>query len=237
MQKISCQVSQIKSLTDVVSKIVLIPESPLTFHAGQYLQVVMSDTDKRPFSIANAPKEDGTIELHIGAEPGNQYAGQVLETMRTEGKVDVEGGLGQAYLKKICQHPIILVAGGTGFSYTLSILQKLLSELNNSETKSAPIYLYWGTRSLNDMYAFNELNTLAESHQDFTFVPVIETPDSDWKGKTGWVHQAVLNDFANLSDYKVFVAGRFEMAKVVRTDFCAQGLLEKNLYGDAYAFI
>ncbi|MGJ8682046.1 NAD(P)H-flavin reductase [Paraglaciecola sp.] len=232
MQKISCQVSKIESLTKVISRVVLTPNTPLEFIAGQYLQVVMGEADKRPFSIANAPKKDGSIELHIGAEPGNQYAGQVLEKMHTEGKVDVEGGLGEAYLKKICQHPIILVAGGTGFSYTLSILQKLLSEPIN-----APIYLYWGTRSLNDMYAFNELNTLAETHKDFTFVPVIETPDSDWQGKTGWVHQAVLNDFANLSDYKVFVAGRFEMAKVVRTDFCAQGLLEKNLYGDAYAFI
>lgn len=225
-------VTQIEPLTEVVSRISLAPESPVEFYPGQYLQVVMGDTDKRPFSIANAPREDGSIELHIGAEPGNQYAGQVLEKMRIDGKVDIEGGLGEAFLKKICQHPIILVAGGTGFSYTLSILQQLLAA-----PLTAPVYLYWGTRHLEDMYAYDDLKQLAEKHPEFNFEPVIEIPESDWQGKTGWVHQAVLKDFADLSDYKVFVAGRFEMAKVVRTDFCAQGLLAKNLYGDAYAFI
>ncbi|MCF2949320.1 NAD(P)H-flavin reductase [Paraglaciecola aquimarina] len=232
MQKISCQVSKIEPLTNVVSRVLLTPESPLEFIAGQYLQVVMGDEDKRPFSIANAPQQDGAIELHIGAEPGNQYAGQVLEKMRSEGKIEVEGGLGEAFLKKVGGHPIILVAGGTGFSYTLSILQKLLSE-----PLTAPVYLYWGTRTLKDMYALDELTKLSEQHAHFTFVPVIEIPDSDWQGKTGWVHNAVLDEFNDLKDFKVFVAGRFEMAKVVRTDFCAQGLLEKNLYGDAYAFI
>lgn len=237
MQKISCQVTKIEALTSVVSKVLLTPESPLTFLAGQYLQVVMGDEDKRPFSIANAPKEDGSIELHIGAEPGNQYAGQVLERMRADGKIDVEGGLGEAFLKKVCSHPIILVAGGTGFSYTLSILQKLLSDLSLSETKNAAIHLYWGTRALTDMYAYAELTALAEKHPEFTFVPVVEIAEPEWPGKTGWVHQVVLADFANLEDYKVFIAGRFEMAKVARTDFCNQGLLAKNLYGDAYAFI
>ena len=99
MQKISCQVSKIEPLTNVVSRVLLTPESPLEFIAGQYLQVVMGDQDKRPFSIANAPQQDGAIELHIGAEPGNQYAGQVLEKMRSEGKIEVEGGLGDAFLK------------------------------------------------------------------------------------------------------------------------------------------
>lgn len=232
MQKISCQVESIEPLTQVVSRVVLKPALPVQFLAGQYLQIVMSDEDKRPFSIANAPREDGLLELHIGAEPGNQYAKQVLDKMQADGKIAIEGGLGEAFVKKSCSHPTILLAGGTGFSYTLSILQKLLSEPLN-----APLYLYWGTRTLQDMYAFDELTALSEKFADFTFIPVIETPDPTWQGKTGWVHQAVLNEITDLTGYKVFVAGRFEMAKVVRTDFCRQGLQSDRLFGDAYAFI
>ncbi|WP_158966829.1 NAD(P)H-flavin reductase [Paraglaciecola sp. L3A3] len=232
MQKITCLVDKIEPLTNVVSRVILKPQSPLSFLAGQYLQVVMGDEDKRPFSIANAPREDGTIELHIGAEPGNQYAGQVLEKMRAAGTIEVEGGLGEAFLKKVCIHPIILLAGGTGFSYTLSILEKLLSA-----PLSAPVHLFWGTRTLDDMYAFEQLTAFAAEHENFYFTPVIELPDANWQGKTGWVHQAVLNEYADLQNYKVFVAGRFEMAKTVRTDFCQQGLIVENLFGDAYAFI
>jgi aquacobalamin reductase/NAD(P)H-flavin reductase len=40
-----------------------------------------------------------------------------------------------------------------------------------------------------------------------------------------------------LTTYQVYVAGRFEMAKVVRDDFIKQGLPITSLFGDAYAFI
>jgi aquacobalamin reductase/NAD(P)H-flavin reductase len=232
MQIIQCKVEKIESLTDTIKRIILIPDSPVSFIAGQYLQIVMGENDKRPFSIANAPRADGTIELHIGAEPGNQYAGQVLEKMTKDAQIKIEGGLGKACLNQSDTQPIILLAGGTGFSYTLSILQQLLSK-----TLSAPVLLYWGTRTINDMYAYDELCALAKQHPLFTFIPVVELPKQNWAGKTGWVHQAVLEDIQDLATYQVYVAGRFEMAKVVRDDFIKQGLPITSLFGDAYAFI
>ncbi|WP_293752006.1 NAD(P)H-flavin reductase [uncultured Paraglaciecola sp.] len=232
MQIIQCKVERIEVLTDIIKRITLIPETPLNFIAGQYLQVVMGENDKRPFSIANAPRMDGTIELHIGAEPGNQYAGQVLEKMLTDKVVSVEGGSGEAFLSTPNTQATILLAGGTGFSYALSILEQLLSK-----PLVAPVLLYWGTRTITDMYAFEKLSSIAQQHPLFTFIPVVEVPAEDWAGKTGWVHQAVLNDIQDLSTYRVYVAGRFEMAKVVRDDFTKQGLPATCLFGDAYAFI
>jgi aquacobalamin reductase/NAD(P)H-flavin reductase len=232
MQITQCKVEKIESLTHSIKRVVLIPDSPMSFIAGQYLQVVMGEDDKRPFSIANAPRADGTIELHIGAEPGNQYAGQVLERMMKDAQIKVEGGLGEAFLNQPATQPTILLAGGTGFSYALSILQQLLGK-----PLIAPVILYWGTRSISDMYAFNELCSLAKKHPLFTFIPVVELPEKDWVGKTGWVHQAVLEDIQDMSTYQVYVAGRFEMAKVVRDDFIKQGLPITSLFGDAFAFI
>jgi aquacobalamin reductase/NAD(P)H-flavin reductase len=66
---------------------------------------------------------------------------------------------------------------------------------------------------------------------------VVELAETDWAGRTGWVHQAVLDDIQDLAAYQVYVAGRFEMAKVVRNDFIKQGLPITSLFGDAYAFI
>ncbi|WP_339725941.1 NAD(P)H-flavin reductase [uncultured Paraglaciecola sp.] len=232
MQIIQCKVEKIEALTETIKRIVLIPDSSINFIAGQYLQIMMGDDDKRPFSIANAPREDGSIELHIGAEPGNHYSGQVLDKMHKDKYVSVEGGLGQAFLNQADAQATILLAGGTGFSYVYSILQQMLSQ-----PLQAPVIVYWGTRTLNDMYAFEELKTLADQHPLFTFVPVIELPEKEWAGKTGWVHQAVLDDIPDLSTYQVYVAGRFEMAKVVRDDFTKHGLPLSNLFGDAYAFI
>ncbi len=232
MQIIQCKVEKIEALTDTIKRIVLIPDSPLSFIAGQYLQVVMGENDRRPFSIANAPRLDGTVELHIGAEPGNQYAGQVIDKMEKDGVINVEGGLGKAFLRPAEANTTILLAGGTGFSYTLSILQQLLST-----PLEGPVILYWGTRTISDMYAFDDLNIQMQQHPLFTFIPVVEFPETDWMCKTGWVHQAVLEDIEDFAKYHVYVAGRFEMAKVVRDDFVKQGLPITSLFGDAYAFI
>jgi aquacobalamin reductase/NAD(P)H-flavin reductase len=232
MQITQCKVDKIEALTDTIKRVVLIPSTPVAFLAGQYLQIVMADDDKRPFSIANSPRANGSIELHIGAEPGNQYAGQVLDKMLKDKVIDIEGGLGNAFLQKVGTQSIVLLAGGTGFSYTLSILQQLLSQ--SLETS---VQLYWGTRTKQDMYAFDELTDLEQQHPLFSFIPVVEIPEAGWTGKTGWVHNAVIEDIQDLANHQVYVAGRFEMAKVVRDDFTKQGLPTNALFGDAYAFI
>ncbi|MDC0601442.1 NAD(P)H-flavin reductase [Aliiglaciecola sp.] len=232
MTPISSKVESIEALTDVVSKIVLQPATEMQFMAGQYLRVVMGDDDFRPFSIANAPRDDHKLELHIGAEPGNSYAGQVLEQMQKTGEITIDGGHGLAQLREDRIKPTILLAGGTGFSYAYSILQRRLA-INSKE----PVFLYWGTKTRQDMYAFDELVALEKQFKHFTFHPVVDCPDENWKGKAGWVHRAVLADFVSLEPYQVYVAGRFEMAGVAREDFHNKGLLLENLYGDAYQFI
>jgi len=232
MQKTFCKVERIEPLTDTVSRVILNPEHTVDFTAGQYLRVIMTEQDKRPFSIANAPREDGRLELHIGADPGNAYSAQVLQMMRDEGKVQIDGGHGNAFLRADKPKPIILLAGGTGFSYTYAILQQLLSQ-----PLKEPVFLYWGTRTLGDMYAHSELVALDKQHHHFHFIPVVELTDASWVGRTGWVHKAVLADFVSLEPYQVYIAGRFEMAGAAREEFHQQGLLLNNIYGDAFEFI
>ena len=231
--EIRCKVHSIEPLTDVVSRVLLAPSQAMTFKAGQYLRVIMGPEDKRPFSIASAPANDSPyLELHIGAGPDNAYASEVLVKMREQGEVNVDGGHGKAFVRDNLPRPTILVAGGTGFSYTYSILQELLKR-NYHE----PVFLYWGTRTLDDMYHYEQLMALSEQHTDFTFVPVIEQAPDDWHSKTGWVHKAVMEDFVSLEPYYVYIAGRFEMAGVAREDFHQKGLIAEHLFGDAYEFI
>ncbi len=231
MSQIKCKVSSITPLTDVVQKVELTPSQPATFKAGQYAMVVMGEKDMRPFSIANAAFDNDRIELHIGAETGNSYAGEVLERMRNDGEITLSVGNGEAFLQSNGL-PMVLIAGGTGFSYTYSILQEHLNSGDNT-----PITLYWGGKHAADLYLAEELTALASTNNHFTFVPVVEFANDDWEGRTGWVHHAVMADHADFSDVQVYVAGRFEMAKVVRDDFMQRGLKANNLFGDAFAFI
>lgn len=66
MNSIRCKIEKVAPFNDAVYQVLLRPEKPLEFKAGQYLCVVMGEKDKRPFSIASAPGSE-LIELHIGA--------------------------------------------------------------------------------------------------------------------------------------------------------------------------
>ena len=77
MTIISCTVDLIEALTPTVNRILLTPQQPVSYASGQYLQLCLSDSDKRPFSIASMPG-DKQIELHIGGAVADQYASQAI---------------------------------------------------------------------------------------------------------------------------------------------------------------
>ncbi|MDP5293825.1 NAD(P)H-flavin reductase [Oceanimonas sp. CHS3-5] len=231
MQKTSCNVEALHEMADTLWYVRLKPEQPVDFNAGQYLLVVMADDDKRPFSIANKPLENGEIELHIGASADNTYAMQVLKRMQEQGQIEVQLPAGKAYLRE-SRHPVILMAGGTGFAYTRSILQQMLADGLHK-----PVFIYWGVRHEDHLYAHDELATWAAEHKELTYVPVVQHGGEQWQGRGGLVHEAIMEDFPSLTGYDIYVAGRFEMAGVAREAFKEKGVDAERLFGDAYEFI
>lgn len=232
MKQLQCRVSACEQLTSMVYRVILELPEALSIAAGSYLQVVMSEQDKRPFSIATAAGLQQQLELHIGALPDNPYAYQVIEQARQQGYLTIEAPLGEAWWRSDSERPLILVAGGTGFSYTWSILQSYLAA-----AKPAPISLYWGVRSEGDLYEHQRLQQLSEQYANFGYYPVVEHPSEHWHGAHGLVHLAVLSEQTDLAEADVYVAGRFAMVRVVRDSFHAQGLPLSQLYGDALAYL
>lgn len=231
-EQLTCQASISRQLADFVWEVSIELPKAVEFKAGQYLQVVMGERDKRPFSIASDPVEHHQWLLHIGATPDNQYAGDVLEQIKQQQQLVIEAPCGEAYLQTPQTTPIVLIAGGTGFSYTYSILQKLLHD-----GLQQPVYFYWGARQRQDLYLHERLETLAKDHPLFDYRPVLEDAPSDWAYGQGLVHHAVMAEQAELAQCQIYMAGRFEMIRVIRDDFVARDVPLAHLHGDALSFI
>jgi len=233
MSTLSCKVVSIESITDTVYRVRLLPDGQFSFRAGQYLMVIMDEHDKRPFSLASIPSEKKLIELHIGASEFNLYAMAVMESIFAQNSINIDIPHGKAWFRQGSKKPIILIAGGTGFSYTRSILYAALEENSDRD-----ITFYWGGRRLEHLYDLGELQFLSEQYRNIKIIPVVEQPESDWRGRTGTVLSAVLDDFGSLTKYEIYIAGRFEMAKIARERFCSErGISPEYLYGDAFEFI
>ena len=235
---IQCKVKSIQPLACNTYQILLHPESPVDFKAGQYLMVVMGEKDKRPFSIASSPcRHEGELELHIGAAEQNAYAHEVVEAMQkalTDGSdISIDAPHGDAWVKEESERPLLLIAGGTGFSYVRSILDHCIAQKLQNE-----IYLYWGGRDECQLYAKQELSDIAAQNQNVHFIPVVEKTTKEWQGKVGNVLEAINEDFESLSEYDIYIAGRFEMAGAAREQFTQnKGAQSDRMFADAYAFI
>lgn len=233
MTTLSCKVTSVDAITDTVYRVRLVPEAAFSFRAGQYLMVVMDERDKRPFSMASTPDQHDYIELHIGASELNLYAMAVMDRILKEREIVIDIPHGEAWLRDDEERPMVLIAGGTGFSYVRSILLTSLAK-----TPDRDITIYWGGREAKHLYDLSELEALSVTHPNLRVVPVVEQPDEEWRGRSGTVLAAVLQDFGSLSGHDIYIAGRFEMAKIARDLFCNErGAREDRLFGDAFAFI
>lgn len=231
MQAIECQVHSISPLTDYVYKVLLKPNAVVDFLPGQYLNFVLSAEDKRPFSIASAPNAE-FVELQIGAFGEDSYAMQVIEHIKENNTVNVEIAMGDAYLREDSERPVLLVAGGTGFSYIKSMFAHLAEQQSNRE-----VIVYWGLRDASACYEFEQTQALVNKLAHGQFIPVVETGSADWHGKEGLVHKVVMADLATLAPYDIYIAGRFDMVGILRDDFLAHGAEKDHMFADAFAFI
>lgn len=69
------------------------------------------------------------------------------------------------------------------------------------------------------------------------YVPVVSNaaPDDNWTGRTGFVHQAVLEDFPDLSGYQVYACGAPIVVDSAKRDYLALGgLPEEEFFADAF---
>jgi NAD(P)H-flavin reductase len=226
-------VQSLDKLSPDVMRVVLKLEGAerIAFYAGQYINVLLEDGAKRSFSFATAPQVNDRIELHLRRIPGGRFTGHVFEAMRAGERLRFEGPLGSFFLREDSDKPMIFVAGSTGFAPVKSMLEYAFQRGMRRE-----MLLYWGVRSLKDLY-LPELPRLWErSHPNFKFVPVLSdpAPEDGWKGRTGLVHQAILADFPDLAGFQVYACGSVAMVQAAHPAFRAQGLAQDDCFSDAF---
>jgi CDP-4-dehydro-6-deoxyglucose reductase, E3 len=204
----------------------------LQFLAGQYIDILLKDGKHRSFSLANAPHDDQFLQLHIRNTPGGAFSRYVFEEMKERAILRFEGPLGTFYLREDSDKPMIFVAGGTGFAPIKAQIEHCFHH-----GVDRPMVLYRGVRSLRDLYLRELPEGWQRDHPNFTYIPVLSDPlpGDAWQGRTGFVHQAVLDDFEDLSGYQVYACGAPAMTDIAKQTFVAErGLPEDEFYCDAF---
>jgi CDP-4-dehydro-6-deoxyglucose reductase len=209
-----------------------LPETQrLQFLAGQYLDFLLADGRKRAFSIANAPHDDEFIELHIRHVDGGRFTDWVFNKMQERAILRIQAPLGSFVLDESSPRPLIFMGGGTGFAPLKGQIEQAFES-----GVERPMFLYWGVRAERDLYLPDLPKRWEAEHDNFKFVPVLSEPDSDWDGRSGWVHEAVAADFDNLADYDLYMAGPPPMINAAREAFRAAGMPDAQMHYDSFEY-
>jgi CDP-4-dehydro-6-deoxyglucose reductase len=234
IKKLPCRVQKMERLSEDAMRLQLkLPANEkLVFLAGQYIEFLLKDGTRRSFSMANPPHDAELIELHVRHVPGGQFTDHVFGRMRERDILRCEGPFGTFFLREDSDKPIVFVASGTGFAPIKAVIEHMFRK-----AIARPATLYWGGRRPRDLY----MNALAEKwaaeHSGFRYVPVISDalPEDGWRGRTGFVHRAVMEDFPDLSGHQVYACGVPVMVDAARKDFVsACGLPEEEFYADSF---
>ena len=235
VKTLPCRVEAMELLTHDIMKLELkLPETErLQFLAGQYIEFLLKDGKRRAFSIANAPHDDRLIELHIRHVPDGQFGDYVFDGMKVKELLRLEGPLGSYYLREESNRPIILVGGGTGFAPLKGMLEHAFHV-----GMDRPVHLFCGVRARKDLYMDDMVNGWLKEHDNLNYTPVLSEPDEgdNWQGETGFVHEAIVEAYPDLSGYDVYMSGPPPMIKAGMDAFYEHGLPESQIYSDSFEY-
>lgn len=219
---------------DVMALFLKLPSNErMQFMAGQYVDFLLKDGKRRAFSLANAPHRDDLLEMHLRLIPGGQFTQYVFSEMPEKAILRLEGPFGSFYLREDSDKPVIFVAGGTGFAPIKGIIEHMMHHKMQRR-----VILYWGARAGEDLYMPELPQQWQAEYPGFTYIPVLSEPlaEENWQGRTGLVHEAVLEDHADLSSYQVYCCGAPQMVETAHQEFQKHGMPEDEFFSDAFTF-
>jgi CDP-4-dehydro-6-deoxyglucose reductase len=226
-----------KKSDDVVLMRLQLPANDgFAFNAGQYIEFILRDGARRSYSMANAPHTTATapasLELHLRHMPGGKFTDHVFGAMKERDILRIEGPFGSFFLREDSLKPVILLASGTGFAPIKAVLEHM-----QHKGITRPATLYWGGRRPSDLYLNDWVTQQLAANPNLRYVPVVSdaTPEDAWTGRTGFVHQAVLQDTPDLSGFQVYACGAPIVVESAKREYCTQGgLPEEEFFADSF---
>lgn len=232
-----------KAADDVMLLRLQLPATtPFAYRAGQYIEVVLRDGNRRAYSMASAPHlsysaaQDGQpaschIQLHIRHLPGGKFTDQVFSSMKPRSILRVEGPFGSFYLREESDKPMVFLASGTGFAPIKALIEEL-----EEKNISRPVTMYWGARRRADLYLHDWMQAAAQRIPQLQYIPVLsESQEGEWSGRTGLLHLAVAEDFPDLSGYQVYACGAPTVVDAAAKHYIEHcGLPEEAFFADSF---
>jgi CDP-4-dehydro-6-deoxyglucose reductase len=202
------------------------PGSPMRFLAGQYIDVIAEGV-RRSYSLANAPRADGLLELIIKRYPGGVLSAYWFERARPNDLLRIEGPFGTFFLREEGPTNILFLATGTGIAPVKALLEELATDRERAARHR--INVFWGNRTPEN-FCWDP----AGIGLDVGFHHLLSGRDMEWGGGRGYVQDAAIRYGFAADDTVVYACGSNAMIAAAREAMLALGLPARRFFSDAF---
>lgn len=185
--------------TPTIAVLTIRPDRPLTFQPGQYISVQVARWPRvwRRYSIANAPRENGLLDIHVRAVPGGMVSTALVSHAGTGDTLTLASARGDLRVPADIDRDVVCVAGGTGLAPIKAIVEAIVMQTRQGKRRSVTLYL--GARRDSELYDMRDLATLRLAYPALNLIRVIDEVH-------GRLSEAV-RQHASFRNTEVYVAG------------------------------
>ncbi|MFN3628082.1 MAG: FAD-binding oxidoreductase, partial [Parvibaculum sp.] len=207
------------------------------FMPGQYLDILPPDTGwlARAYSIGNAPRDDGSVELQVRHVMGGRLTHWLFEGVHEGDVVKARGPQGRFTLRSIPGKPLVFVAGGTGLAPINALIeQQLVLGLTGD------IQLFWGVNTSEDLYELDILASWTKRDARVHATLVVDhgpLPDDlavDVRAVSGSLADALATSSASLTGFDAYIAGPPAMMSSVVDALAQAGVQRERIRVDSF---
>lgn len=176
--------------------------APIRYVPGQY--VLLGDLDYRvpvrSYSIANAPRADGSISLLVTEIAAGETSGWVHRRLRVGDRVLVSGPYGTFVAEPDSTDPVLLLAGGSGLAPVRALAEAAVASGSPAEQT-----LVFSARTEADLIEPELFARWQRERPGFRFLRTLTRADGP--PPLGRIPALLPELYPDLGDHDVFIAG------------------------------
>jgi len=238
---VSLRVASVRRPSPNVAILTLQPRSPADalcqFMPGQYLELVPPGEGwlSRAYSIGNAPRDDGSVELQVRRVSGGRMSDWIFERLKEGDVVQARGPHGHFTMRSLPSTPLVFVAGGTGFAPIKAMIEQ---ELTFGQRRD--VLFFWGVGTRDDVYEIGELEAWTERDHRLRCTlaiergPLPEILPGSVGSVAGNVAHAISIEGSKLTARDAYVAGPPAMMPAVIEALRRQGIADDRMFVDSF---
>src|ERR1700677_681501 len=215
-----------------IAVLTLVPEQPLSYLPGQHVSVQTPHWPRlwRTYSVANAPRPDGLLRLHVRAVSGGLVSPILVHQVRSGDPLVLGAAAGTMTADTQSDRDVLCLAGGTGLAPVKAIIEAIISA---PAARRREIVLYYGARRHQDLYGLPELREMETAYPWLQVIPAVsDEPSHDVT--YGTVPELAAK--ASWSDRDIYISGPDQMiiktARVLRERGAPSRLIRYDLDPD-----